>query len=293
MKTFSDNTWGAIFMVLAMLGFVLNDTMMKLSSDNVGLFQAVFIRGCLMTCFVALIARRQRVSINPLAHTDKMLLLRILAEVGLTFCLLTALFNMPIGNVTAIAQTAPLLITLAAALFLGEKVGWQRYVAIGVGFLGVLLVVQPGGENFNIYSLFALGAVVMVTLRDLSTRKVAKTVPSIFITYATILTITSLAGLAALLTQSWVALPSKTLWYLSSAALFLFVGYFFAIKTMRIGDVAYTAAFRYTILLWAMIVGLIVFGEVPDGLTLIGCVVIVLTGLYTLYRERRVARHSS
>jgi hypothetical protein len=126
---------------------------------------------------------------------------RTLAEVGSTFCFLTALFNMPIADATAILQSVPLAVALGAAVFLGEPVGWRRYLAIGVGFVGVLIIVRPGGEGFNAYALWALGAVGFIVLRDLSTRRLSPDVPSLQISVLAAAGITVSAGAIALVTE--------------------------------------------------------------------------------------------
>lgn len=286
LQNLSENNRAATFMVLAMLGYLLNDTMMKLVGEDISLFQSVAIRGLAMLAIVIALVFRSGHSFNLLNYRNVILLLRIVVEIGLTLFFLLALFHIPIANLTAIIQAAPLLITLLAAVIFKERVGQQRYIAILVGLVGVLLIVQPGTSGFNIYSLIGLVAMFLVVLRDLLTRGIPSKIPSIIITYATTLA-TFLFGVIGLVIQSeWVNPPFITYIYLIAAALFLFCGYYFSILTMRIGDIAYTAPFRYTKLLWAIIIGFVIFGEVPDRLGIFGMVIICGTGMYSLYRER-------
>ena len=150
MSPISENARGALYMMVAMAGFVCNDTMMKLASAELTLFQAVFLRGLMASALMAALAVARGELMHRVAPVDRRTLaLRAVGEIGGTICFLTALFNMPIANATAILQAMPLAVTLAAALFLGERVGWRRYGAICAGFVGVLIIVRPGTDGFN------------------------------------------------------------------------------------------------------------------------------------------------
>jgi len=286
----SDNARGALFMTAAMAAFVLNDTLMKLLSGDLPLFQAIFLRGVLTTLVFALLAWAMGALRLPDLNGDRWLVvLRAFAECGATFFFLTALFNMPLATLTAILQAAPLTIALAGALFLREPVGWRRFVAIVVGFVGVLLIVRPGGNGVDIYAVYALIAVAFVTLRDVVTRRMPASVPSMLVALATAGAVTAFAGLGAL-TEDWVR-PAAASWaYLGGAIVFVLAGYLLSILAMRVGELGVVSPFRYTGLVWALILGLLVFGDWPDGLTKLGAALIVGTGLFTLYREHRQAR---
>ncbi len=285
-----DNVRGAVFMMLSMAGFVLNDTLMKTLSDELPMFQAIFIRGVFATVLIGLLAwHRRALWFRPSIEASKIISLRVIGELGATIFFITALFNMPIANATAILQVSPLAVTLGAALFLGEAVGWRRYCAIIVGFLGVMLIVRPGSEGFTIYSVYALAAVVFFVLRDLVTRRLPPDVPSLFVTVISSIAVMIMAGMLTA-AGSWQAVTVPQLGILALAAMFVLVGYLFGVMTMRVGDIGFISPFRYTILIWAMILGFVVFGDIPDLLTLIGSAVVVLTGLYAFYRERQLTR---
>ena len=213
--------------------------------------------------------------------------LRCTAEIGAAYFFLSALMNMPLGNVSAILQVAPLSITLASALFLREAVGWRRMLAIAVGFLGVMLIVKPGAEGFNIWSVYALISVLCVTVRDLSTRQLSKAVPSMTVTLVTAGSITIAAGLASLSTP-WVPVSQDAALMIAGASVFVLGGYFFSIQVMRVGDVSFVAPFRYTGLIWALVLGWFVFGDWPGWMTLTGAFIVVSMGVFTLYRERKI-----
>lgn len=288
----SENMRGAALMSASMVAFSLNDLCMKGVSASLPLFQAVFLRGCgtsiaLLGLCVAL--RQLRCDIP--ARDTKLILLRTLAEIAAAFFFLTAVFNMPIGNATAILQSLPLSVTLAAALVLRERVGWRRLSAIALGFLGVLLVVRPGAQGFTVYSLSALAAVLCVTVRDLAARRISADTPSVLVGLAASIAVTLSAGVASIFIE-WLPVGRIAALQLGGAMFFLVGGAVFSVAAMRVGEIGFVAPFRYTALVAAMILGAVFFAERPDMLTLLGSAIIVATGLFTLYRERRALQTS-
>ena len=280
-------------MMLSMAGYVLNDTFMKLVLVDLNLFQAILMRGIFAFSFMIPLCwwmgafKTKTGSLSALKHP--MVLWRTFAEAAATIFFLTALNNMPIGNVTAVLQILPLTITLSAALFLGETVGWRRYVAILIGFFGVLLIIKPGTDGFNIFAISALIATGFVTLRDLATRRMPEDTPTLLVSLLTAFTILSLGGVGSLF-QPWVAIEIDNMLFLIGAAAIITVGYVFSILTMRNGDVSFVAMFRYSALIWALIIGYFVFDEIPDSLAMIGALIVVGSGLFTFYRERQIKR---
>ncbi|WP_082113942.1 DMT family transporter [Kiloniella litopenaei] len=287
-----ENFKGAAFMVLSQAAFVFNDALMKLASADLSLFQTIFLRGIFTTLFLGAIAWRTKALFRTVSVADrKILAFRIFGEVGATLCYLTALFNMPIANSTAILQALPLAVTLGAALFLGEAVGWRRYSAIAVGFIGVLIIVRPGAEGFNAYSFWALAAVVFIVLRDLATKKVSNAVPSIYVALLTSVFLTLTAGIL-LPTSGWQPVQLISVGYLIGAGCFVMVGYLSVIVAMRRGETSFVSPFRYTILLWAILLGIVVFGDIPDFWTIVGSIILVITGVYTFYRENKLKKRA-
>ncbi len=284
----SDNLRGALMMMAAMAAFTLNDSLMKLLSGELPLFQAMFLRGLGTTVFFLALAWRMGALRLPDDPRDLWLvLLRTAGEVGAAFFFLTALFNMPLANATAILQSLPLAVTVAGALFLGERVGVRRFSAVAVGLVGVLLIVRPGAEGFTVYSLYALAAVLCVTLRDIATRKLSPGVPSVTVALAASLGVTVLSAAGAGVAGGWVAPPASAVLWLGGATVFLIGGYLLSVLTMRRGEVSFVAPFRYTGLLWALLLGWLVFGDWPDSLTLLGAAIVVATGSFTLWRSGR------
>ncbi|MEM7652433.1 MAG: DMT family transporter [Pseudomonadota bacterium] len=286
MRNISANVRGAALMTTAMAAYVSNDALMKLISDELGLFQALAIRGLFTIALIGLWALFRGELLAKIPKSDRPALLwRIVGEIGATFCFLTALFNMPIANATAILQALPLAVTLAAAMFLKEPVGWRRYSAIALGFIGVLIIVRPGSEGFNTYSILAVIAVGFIVLRDLATRRLSAEVPSLQVSLMTAVVITIASALVSQ-TETWAPVEMGTIAILAAASVFIVFGYLFGVMTMRVGEISFVAPFRYMSLLWAIVLGLLVFGDVPDLWTIIGSIIVVGTGIYTFYRER-------
>jgi len=286
----SDNFRGALFTSLAMAAFVLNDTMMKLVFVDLDLFQSIFMRGLLLSLLTGvLVLQGRQFRYRFSRHDTRLLAQRVIGEIGSAVCFLTALYQMPIANATAIIQAVPLVITLAAAMFLGEQVGWRRYSAIVVGFAGVLIIVRPGAEGFNAYAIWAVVAMFFMVLRDLSTRRFSHSVPTLFVSFITALGTVAFAGSVAL-ARDWQPMAPQHFGLLATSSGFLFFGYLFSIKAMRSGDVAFISPFRYTIMIWAIVIGVLVFGEFPDSWTLVGAAIVVGMGGYTFYRERQLHR---
>ena len=195
---------------------------------------------------------------------------------------------MPITNVTAILQVLPLTVTLSSAMLFGDKLGWRRLLAIMVGFIGVMIIVRDGLTGLNTYALYALIAVGFVTVRDLCARRLSPGVSSVTIALIGAMGVVCFAAIGSFSIE-WVAISGKSAGLLAGATLFIIGGYLFSVMTMRVGEVSFIAPFRYTSLLWALLLGFVVFGDWPDNLTMLGIAIVVATGAFTFYRERKLA----
>lgn len=286
----SSNLRGALFMSVSMAGFTVNDTITKMMAADMNMGQVMLMRGFFATIFIGLIAW-QRGALAHRAHLrEPLLLLRIVAEAAATVLFLVALAHMPLAEVSAVLQALPLAVTMGAALVLGEAVGWRRWLAIGCGFLGVLIIVQPGSQAFSPYSLLVLGCVCCCAVRDLATRRLPPHVPSLLVSTLTASAV-ALTGLALVVPMGGWSETDTAAWLKAAAAAsLLVVGYKFIVVAMRVGDISAVAPFRYTALLWALLFGFLVFGDVPDAAMTLGAAIVVGSGLYTLYRERRAGR---
>lgn len=285
----NDNLKGACFMMGSMATFTFNDAIIKFVAQGMPTFQMVFLRGIGATALLLILAWATGALSKPIPRDDyKWVVGRSLAEVASFLPFILALTHMPLANLVAILQALPLVITAAGALFLGERVGWRRWTAIGVGFIGVLLIVRPGGADFDQWSLVALSAVLMITMRELLTRRLSRDVPSLKVAIFTAVGV-MLLGLFVTVPTGWAPVTVGQGGLIAAASVFILGGYLFSIMAMRVGEVAAVTPFRYTALVWGLLLGWAVFGEWPKPLTLIGGALVVSTGVYTLLREGRHA----
>lgn len=283
----SDNLRGVLLMCLAMLAFVINDSFMKAVSQDMPLYQAIFLRGLGASAALLAIAfhREGHLRLWPQGQDLRVLSLRTLAEVLATVTFLTALVHMPLATLSAIMQALPLAVTLVAALTLGEKITPKVWAAIVAGFLGVLLIIKPGMAGFDQWSMLGLASVACVVVRDLSTRRVSDLLPSTTVAIWAAISVT-LLGAVGLLAQGWVAITLVDAAMLLAATSALVVGYLTVVMVMRVGDVAIVAPFRYTALIWALLFGWIFFGTLPDLYAMIGAAIVVASGIVTLQAAR-------
>ncbi|WP_235829876.1 DMT family transporter [Frigidibacter oleivorans] len=285
----SGNLAGVLLMVAAMAAFTGNDTLMKAATREVPLFQAIFLRGVVTLLLLAGLSRVTGDIRLGLPRRDRgVMALRLAGEVLATALFLTALQYMALANLSAIMQSLPLVMTLLAAVVFGEGIGWRRLLAVLAGFVGVLLIIKPGAEGFNVWSLMGLAAMLAVALRDLSTRRLSADLPSMtVVAYAAIAVM--LLGAVASPFQGWAPVPPVAAVQLAGSGAFLIAGYLCITMAMRTGEMAVVAPFRYTALLWAILLGWISFGQLPDRLTLAGAGIVIVSGLFTLWRESRLA----
>lgn len=274
-------------MVLAMAVFICNDALVKAVSSQATVAQIMLVRGAMTMVLVFLIARHLGALPTRRMLTDRIMLLRVFFEIGATLTYLTALSRIPFANASSILQSLPLAVTLGAALFLGEKVGWRRWMAIGTGFVGVLIILKPGASGFVPDALFAVVAVFFTAGRDLVTKRVDPSIPSISISLFTTTVVTILGGLLIVPMGGWRPLEPSAVGLLALAALLVLAGYQSIILAMRTGEISFVAPFRYTALIWALGIAFLMFGEIPDRWMFAGIVCIIGSGLYTFYRESR------
>lgn len=283
----SDNLRAAIYMNIAMLAFTLNDTCMKAVTQSMPLFQAITLRGVISAgALIAMAIASGAIRHLPDRAGWRALSLRSVAEVGGTVFFLGALMHMPLANLSAIMQSMPLAVTLAAALVFGDRVSLPQILAIGLGLLGVLMIIRPGHDGFGIWSVMGLASVACVVVRDIATRSMPLSLPSLTVSVAAAVSVL-LLGLVGMAITGWTPVDLREALLILGAGSNLVVGYIFVVKMMRIGSIAVIAPMRYMALLWAILLGWLVFGSFPDAWTLTGSAIVVATGLFTLYHGTR------
>ena len=282
----SKNLYGSLYMTLSMFVYASSDAFIKYIGLILPLSEILFLRGILAVFLLLILTYfRNELFVSVDKNQIKFLILRVTGDVGCTIFFLTALINMKLANATAVLQCVPLALAFSAAVFLKEDVGWRRWSAIVFGFVGVLIIIKPTSTEFNYYSLMALMAVCFIVLRDLSTSRLNESIPSTFVSLITALSVT-ITGLLFLPFQTWVKPSFEIIGSLSATAVLLILGVLFNIISMRTGEVSFIAPFRYSIIIFAILYGIIFYNEFPDKLMIFGSIILVSAGLYTLYREQ-------
>jgi len=286
-----NNLNGILFIIAAMAAFTLEDMFIKRLSGDVPVGQILMLLGLGSgTVFAAAAVYRGDNLFAPAAWRGAAIL-RTLSEAVGAVAFATALSLVDISTVAAVFQALPLVITMGAALFLGEQVGWRRWSAICVGFVGVLMIVRPGLAGFNPSVILVLVAVLAIAARDLLTRMVDSSVSSAVVSFQAFASVIVAGGLLLVSTGAEpTALDGRQVGMMLGGIVFGVAGYYAIVTATRIGDASAITPFRYSRLLFSILVGVLVFGERPDAMTLGGAALIIVSGLYTFVRERRLAR---
>ena len=286
MQNQKDNFRGILLMTASMAGFAVEDMFIKFASASVPTGQILLLLSVFGTPVFAAMARRQGAKFWAPEALHRAVIWRNLGEMIGTAGFVTALALTPLTSATAIFQATPLAVTLGAALFLGEKVGWRRWTAILVGFCGVMLIIRPGMDGFELASLWSVLAVLGLSTRDVATRRVPATISTLQLAAWGFAAVGILGAGMLILSGGavWLTVPQAAC---IGAALVCGIGAYWAIiSSVRLAEVAVITPFRYSRLVFAMIIGAVVFAERPDALTLTGAAIIIGSGLYTFARER-------
>jgi len=284
------NMRGILLLTLSMAAFAIEDALIKLASASLPAGQILLMIGAVGAPVFAAWGRAQGHRVLTRQVLSGALWLRNLFEVIGTLGFVTALTLIALSQASAILQATPIVVTAGAALFLGEQVGWRRWTAIMVGFCGVLIILRPGLEGFDANALWAVLGAFGLAARDLATRRMATSLPTMVVATWGFVAVAAL-GAAMLAVSGGATVPeARSLWFVGGAVTIGIGAYWCIIEATRAGDVAAIQPFRYTRLIFAMIIGGIVFGERPDLWTLIGAGLIIGSGLYTFARERARTR---
>lgn len=288
-----NNLHGILLVIASMAFFTLEDMFIKQLSGTLPVGQILICLGIGSGLVFAVMAKMQGHKLFAPRSWRLRPVLRAGTEAVSAMGFASALALVDISVVAAVFQATPLVITMGAALFLGEQVGWRRWLAICVGFAGVLLIIRPGLDSFEPAALLVVIAVLGVATRDLMTRVMDSAVPSTVVSFQAFLSVIP-AGLLLLAFTSGEAQVMEQNEYLMMAGGVLFgvLGYYGIVTAMRVGDASAVTPFRYTRLLFSILAGVLVFGERPDALTLTGAALIIGSGLYTFVREQRLARRA-
>ena len=272
-------------MILAMAGFAFEDLFIKMLSAHLPISEVIIILGFTGSIVFLIIALLQRA---PIFHKDllnKHVIIRTICELLGAVFFVTAIALTPLSSATAILQITPLLVTIGAVIFFREKVGWRRWTAVFVGFMGVLLIVRPGFEGFMPASIFALLGSLFLAARDLATRAMKVDLPSVTIALYAFIAF-GISGILIIPFNSPMIIPtSNQMIYFIGASTFGVIAYYSLVISSRIGEMSVISPFRYSRIVFAMLLAIIILGERPDSLTLIGATIVVASGFYTFIRE--------
>jgi len=290
-----ENLRGMGLMTLAMFGFALTDLFIKLLGDAWPAGQIIASLGLGGSLVFAWLAHRQGDALFSRAFLHPAVVLRNTFEVLATLLFVNALVHSSLSVASAIVQANPLVVTLGAALWLKEPVGARRFSAIGVGLIGVLLIIQPWSQRFEPASLLAVGAVFALAFRDLATRGAPKHISTALLSsYALAMLVPAGLLLSWLQPGPPLRLPEPMqLLYLLGAIGISTIGYYAITAAMRVGDIGIVTPFRYSRIVFALIIATVVFGETIDATMLLGAAIVIATGFYTLWRERSRATRAS
>lgn len=282
-----DNIKGSLLMVAAMAGFALEDMLVKAAAQDLPVGQVLIVFGFGgMAIYASIALIRGEALLHPQAFSRPLLaraFFEILGRLGYT----VAIALTPLSSASAILQAAPLVVATGAVMVFGEKVGWRRWLAIIIGFIGVLMILRPGTGGFEPLSVFAVLGMIGFAGRDLATRAAPPSMTNAQLgLYG--FAMMAIAGAVALSWTGGATLPDGQSSLLLGGAIVMGVlGYSCLTGAMRTGEIGVVAPFRYIRLVFAMILGVLVFAERPDAMTLLGSAVIVASGLYTVFRGQR------
>ena len=281
---------GPLFMVLATGSYVVNDSMMKLATEGLPPYEVLMLRGTAAFIWGMPLLFLLGYGGKLAKMFDARVLARNLCETGGILCYIVALAKMPIADASALGQITPLIVLLGASLIFRERIGATRMALISLGFIGAVMVAQPTGEGISIYALLAIANAVFSAVRDLASRGVAAHVPGMIVAISAVVVVLAGATVAHVALETWTPPETRHLLLLAGAGFFLIFGHFFIFMAYRVGPTGAVAPFYYCFSAWAVISGLVVFGQFPNALAVAGIVLVVGSGLTIVLLDERKRR---
>lgn len=282
-----------VLAIVAVIGagffLICSDACLRIASSELPLGEVVAGRSAVGCTLLGFAAWTQSVLRWHPAILTQAFGLRVLGEVGAALFFIAAILRMPFANAAAILQFIPLVTTVVAAGLFAERVGWQRWSAGAAGLVGVLLVLQPGTSGFTWWSLLAVAAMLCMSLRDLATTRIDRSVPTLLVGAVSAAGV-ALGGLALFPFAPWPWPSPEAMALVVASGAFVAGGFYCMVQAMRLGEISAVAPFRYGTMLWALLVGIVVWGEIPNVLAVIGILVVVAAGLAMFAHERRLAQ---
>ena len=285
----SNNLLGIAAVIGAGMAMMSSDACLRVAIPEAGFGQSIAGRGVLACLLLTIAALSQRALWSHPGMKSVAMKGRIAGEIGAALLFNAALQWIPIANASAVLQFIPLVTTMVAAWMFAERVGWQRWLAALAGFVGVLLILKPGTEGFTWWSMLAVAAMLCMSIRDLATSRIDSTVPTLPIGAVTA-GFASLSGLALMAFSPGAVPTAKALAMIGAAGVLMAAGFICLVLAMRSAEMSALAPFRYATILWAIVIGMVGWGEIPDALAVLGIAIVIVAGLATFMRERRLVR---
>jgi len=278
---------GPLFMVVSTCSYVINDTLMKLATEGLPPYEVLALRGVAASLWgLPLLFVLGYGAKLPLLF-ERRVLGRNLAETAAILCYIVALAYMPIADASALGQVTPLLVLLGASLLFREKIGGVRMALIGLGFIGALMVAQPTMNGISIYAVLALANAVLCAVRDIAGRRIAPEVPGMIVAMSAVVVVLIGAVIMHFATEATVMPGLNHVLLLLGSGFFLIFGHFFIFMAYRVGPTGVVAPFFYFFTFWAVISGLVVFGQFPNPLAIAGIALVVASGLAVVFLDNR------
>lgn len=283
---------GIVFMLLASLSFSISDTFIKYTVKQTGndlsLFNIIFVRGIFTSLLILIsIFFFGKINLKKLFN-DKRSYVRGIFEVMAAFCFLSSLILMPMADVYSLLNTAPLIITATGAIFLKEQVGMRRWTAVILGFIGVLIVINPGNLKFGYFFILPIMTAIFLTLRDVVTKGYKDSSNSLEIIFITSLLVTIAFGITSIFFPFHI--NYNIIFYISFSSIALTLAYLFSVLTILYAPISLTSSVRYSVIVFGIVLGYIFFNEIPSINMIVGAIIISLSGLFLIKRQKELGK---
>ena len=283
---------GIFYMILCQFSFATNDAMVKFIYQNFDelfvLNQVIFIRGIFALFFIGIFLYFKNLLNFKIIFSSRQLSIRGVFEAFAAICFFIGVATLPFGMVYVLLSLAPIFMTAFGALFLNEKVRWKRWTAVILGFIGIIIVINPKELEFGYFFIFPLLSAILLSFSDMYTKNIKGNFHSLQIAFITCLVVTIFFGLLSL--YKFFNFSLKEYLILFVASFFLSLGYIFSVATIKVALVSVTSTFRYSVILWGILYGYFYFGEIPNTNTYIGAVLIVISGLIIITRQKQLGK---
>ena len=292
-KTIVNNELlGIFYMILCQFSFATNDAMVKFIYQNYDeifvLNQLIFIRGIFALFFIGVFLYFKNQLDFKVIFSSRQLKIRGFFEALAAIFFFIGVATLPFGMVYVLLSLAPIILTTFGALFLNEKVRWRRWTAVILGFAGVVIVINPSELRFGYFFIFPLLSAILLSFRDMYTKKIKGNFHSLQIAFITCLVVTIFFGFLSIYKFYFFTLKEFSILFISS--FFLSLGYIFSVATIKVALVSVTSTFRYSVIIWGIFYGYFYFNEVPNTNTYIGAIMIVISGLIIISRQKQLGK---